>query len=106
RQTPPVPLRPRARALCPRARTPVGGMARLADLPAGLLRPALPGVLAQPLRRRAPRRARLRPADLRRQLARTARARLEDPAARPRDREPVLRRRAQPGRRGRQRPAL
>ena len=53
RQAPPVPLCEGARALRRRSRPPDRGVEGLADLPAGLLRPALPGVLAQPIRRRA-----------------------------------------------------
>src|SRR3546814_16164911 len=83
----PVPLCARARALCRRQRTAGGGVEGLAHQSAGLLRPALPGVRTQPLRRRTRRRAGFRPAAVRRQLARGTPLRVEDPASRTRDRD-------------------
>jgi hypothetical protein len=78
----------------------------LAYLSAGLLRPALPGVFAQSLRCRTAPGPGLRLAGVRGELAVGARACLEAAAARACDREPVLRRRPQPRRHRRQRPAV
>src|SRR5690606_37320829 len=83
RQAPPVPLRRRAQALCAGAAAPDRGVEGLADRSAGLLRPALPGVLPQPLRGGAAGRDGFRPAGVRRQLARCARACPEEPGAGP-----------------------
>jgi hypothetical protein len=78
----------------------------MAHLSARLLRPALPGVLAQSRRSRARGRPRLRPPALRRQLARRAPRGLAHVAARPGDREPLLCGRRQPMRHRRQRPSV
>lgn len=89
RQTPPLHLRRRAQGIHRRRPARDRGIQRLAHPAASLLRPAVPGLVAQP--------GRLRHDSLRSQLADAARRSLERAAQSAGDRKRLLRGRGQPG---------